>query len=61
MGSMGMGMMRPMMPMAPMMPMTGQGQGGDQAHKSRARIVGNPQDIFGKPEKASTPVIGADD
>lgn len=49
-----------MMPMAP--PMAGgQGQGGDAEHKSRSRVVGNPQDIFGKPEKASTPVIGADD
>jgi len=50
------------MPMAPMMGgMGGQGQGGDAEHKSRSRVVGNPQDIFGKPEKASTPVIGADD
>ena len=49
-----------MMPMAPMMGMgMGQGQGGD--HKSRTRIVGDPQDIFGKPEKASAPVIGDDD
>jgi hypothetical protein len=48
----------------PMMPMMGgaQGQGGGDAdHKSRSRVVGNPADIFGKPEKASTPVIGADD
>ncbi|HYQ64822.1 WXG100 family type VII secretion target [Actinophytocola sp.] len=49
-----------MMPMSPMMGGQGQGQ-GDQTHKSRARVVGNPQDIFGKPERASTPVIGADD
>ena len=49
------------MPMAPMMGMGGQGQGGDAEHKSRSRVVGNPQDIFGKPEKASAPVIGADD
>lgn len=50
-----------MMPMSPMMGMGmgGQGQGGD--HKSRTRIVGDPQDIFGKPEKASAPVIGDDD
>jgi WXG100 family type VII secretion target len=48
--------------MMPMMPMTGAGQGqGDQTHKSRARVVGDPKDIFGRPEKASTPVIGADD
>ncbi|MFL6121131.1 WXG100 family type VII secretion target [Actinophytocola sp.] len=47
--------------MMPMMPMTGAGQGqGDQAHKPRAKVVGDPKDIFGKPEKASTPVIGAD-
>ena len=52
-----------MMPMAPMMGGAGAGQGGggDSEHKSRSRVVGNPQDIFGKPAKASTPVIGADD
>jgi len=49
-----------MMPMSPIMGGQGQGQ-SDQTHKSRARVVGNPQDIFGKPERASTPVIGADD
>jgi uncharacterized protein YukE len=50
-----------MMPMAPMMGgMGGQG-GGDGQHKNRSRIVGNPADIFGKPEKASTPVIGGED
>ncbi|TDV37620.1 WXG100 family type VII secretion target [Actinophytocola oryzae] len=49
----------PMMPMGAMG--AGQGQGGDHDHKSRSRVVGNPQDIFGKPEKASTPVIGGDD
>ena len=49
----------PMMPMAPMG--GGQGQGGDAEHKTRSRVVGDPQDIFGKPEKASTPVIGAED
>lgn len=49
------------MPMMPFMPMGGQGAGGDGDHKSRSRVVGNPQDIFGKPEKASTPVIGADE
>lgn len=50
------------MPMMPMTPMGGgQGQGGDAEHKTRSRVVGDPQDIFGKPEKASTPVIGADD
>jgi len=48
-----------MMPMAPMM--GGRGMGGDNDHKSHSRVVGNPHDIFGKPEKASTPVIGADD
>ncbi|HEX6353964.1 WXG100 family type VII secretion target [Actinophytocola sp.] len=51
----GMGMMPPMMPMG------GQGQGGDADHKSRSRVQGDPQDIFGKPPRASTPVIGADD
>ena len=54
-GRTGMGMM-PMMPMG-----AGQGMGGDGDHKSRSRVVGNPQDIFGKPAKTSTPVIGADD
>jgi uncharacterized protein YukE len=51
-----------MMPMAPMMGagMGGQG-GGDGQHKNRSRVVGNPADIFGKPEKASTPVIGGED
>lgn len=50
------------MGMAPMMGgMGAQGQGGDQNHKNNSRVVGNPTDIFGKPEKASTPVIGADD
>ncbi|HEY7592966.1 MAG TPA: hypothetical protein VH969_07395 [Actinophytocola sp.] len=48
-----------MMPMAPMMGMMGQGSGGD--HKPRTRLMGDPQDIFGKPEKASSPVIGDDD
>jgi hypothetical protein len=49
----------------PMMPFMGgmgaQGAGGDGDHKSRSRVVGDPHDIFGKPAKASTPVIGADD
>jgi hypothetical protein len=50
------------MPMMPMGAMGGaQGQGGDNEHKNRSRVKGNPVDIFGKPEKASTPVIGADD
>ena len=57
-GSRGMGMG---MPMAPMMGMGAQGAGGDSDHKSRSRVKGNPHDIFGKPEKASTPVIGADE
>lgn len=48
-----------MMPMAPMMGM-GQG-GGNEDHKSRSRLVGDPQDIFGTPAKASAPVIGDDD
>lgn len=50
------------MPMMPMMPMGGgAGQGGDEDHKSRSRLVGDPADIFGKPEKASAPTIGTDD
>lgn len=56
-GGMGMGMM----PMAPMMGgMGGQGGGGGD-HKSRVRMVADPEDVFGKPEKASAPVIGDDD
>ena len=49
------------MGMAPMM--GGMGMGGNQGgeHKTRTRIVGDPQDIFGKPDKASAPVIGDDD
>jgi uncharacterized protein YukE len=49
-----------MMPMGGMMGGMGQGSGGGD-HKSRTRIVGDPTDIFGKPEKASSPVIGDDD
>ncbi len=49
------------MPMMPFMPMGAQGQGGDGDHRSRSRLVGDPADIFGKPEKASAPVIGDDD
>lgn len=49
-----------MMPMAPMMGM-GMGQNGSGEHKSRTRLVSDPQDVFGKPEKASAPVIGDDD
>jgi uncharacterized protein YukE len=55
----GRGMGGGMMPMAPMMGM-GQGQGGGE-HKSRTRVVSDPLELFGKPEKASAPVIGDDD
>jgi uncharacterized protein YukE len=48
-----------MMPMGGMM--GGMGQGGSGEHKSRSRLVADPADIFGKPEKASAPVIGDDD
>ena len=48
-----------MMPMSPMMGGMGQGGGGD--HKSRTRVVADPADVFGKPEKATTQVIGDDD
>jgi uncharacterized protein YukE len=48
-----------MMPMAPMM--GGGGQGGEGGeHKSRVRVTADPADVFGKPEKASAPVIGDD-
>jgi uncharacterized protein YukE len=59
-GSKGPGAGMPMAPMAPMMG-AGQGQGGDAERKARTRVKGNPEDIFGKPAKATTPVIGADD
>jgi uncharacterized protein YukE len=54
------GMGSGMMPMGGMMGGMGHGSGGGD-HKSRTRIVGDPTDIFGKPEKASSPVIGDDD
>jgi uncharacterized protein YukE len=49
------------MGMAPMMGGMGMGQNQGGDHKSRTRIVGDPQDIFGKPDKASAAVIGDDD
>lgn len=49
------------MPMMPMGMMGGMGQQGSGDHKSRTRVVGDPEDIFGTPEKASTAVIGDDD
>jgi uncharacterized protein YukE len=48
-----------MMPMSPMMGMGNQGGGGE--HKARTRVVADPQELFGKPDKASAPVIGDDD
>lgn len=47
----------------PMMPMGGMGgqNGGDQEHKSRARLVGDPLDIFGRPSQTSPSVIGEDE
>ncbi|MFC7617904.1 hypothetical protein ACFQV2_35350 [Actinokineospora soli] len=46
------------------MPMMGGGmmggQNGANEHKPRNRVQGKPEDIFGKPEKASPPVIGND-
>ncbi|WP_228771826.1 WXG100 family type VII secretion target [Actinokineospora iranica] len=53
----GMGMMGGM----PMMGGMGGQQSGDAEHKSRSRVVGDPEDIFGKPTKASPSVIGEDD
>jgi hypothetical protein len=58
-GATGRGMGGGMMPMSPMMGMGGQNSGGE--HKSRTRVVSDPQELFGKPEKASAPVIGDDD
>jgi uncharacterized protein YukE len=48
--------------MMPMMPMgAGAGQGGDAEHKGRVRLTGDQEELFGKPDKASAPVIGVDD
>jgi hypothetical protein len=45
-----------------MMPMgAGAGQGGDAEHKGRVRLTGDQEELFGKPDKASAPVIGVDD
>jgi hypothetical protein len=55
----GRGMGAGMMPMGGMMGGMGQDGGGD--HKSRSRLVADPAEIFGKPEKASAPVIGDED
>ncbi|OLF16531.1 hypothetical protein BU204_16400 [Actinophytocola xanthii] len=59
-GAAGRGAGAGMMPMAPMMGM-GQGGGNDGDRRGRSRVTGDPADIFGKPEKASAPVIGDDD
>jgi len=49
----------------PMMPMgmggMGAGGGGDAEHRSKNRVVGDPMDIYGRPEKASPSVIGDED
>lgn len=47
------------MPMMPMGGMMGQG-GGANEHKPRNRVTADPEDIFGKPMKASPSVIGDD-
>lgn len=47
--------------MMPMMPMGAGGQGGDSEHKGRVRLAGDQEELFGKPDKASSPVIGVDD
>jgi hypothetical protein len=52
----GMGGMMPMMPMG-----AGGGQGGDSEHKGRMKLAGDQEELFGKPGKASAPVIGAED
>ncbi|HEX2130577.1 MAG TPA: hypothetical protein VHH15_03390, partial [Actinophytocola sp.] len=53
---------RPMGGMMPMGMMGAMGQNGqDGDHQSRSRVVADPVDIFGQPEKASAPIIGADD
>jgi len=59
-GATGRGMGSGMMPMSPMMGM-GMGQNSGGEHKSRTRVVSDPQELFGKPEKASAQVIGDDD
>lgn len=58
-GGPGGGMGGGMMPMGAMG--AGGGQGGDTEHKGRVRLAGDQEELFGKPGKASAPVIGADD
>lgn len=43
-------------------PMGGGGgqQGGDKEHKSKVRIAGSTEDLFGKPKKTAPPVLGQD-
>ncbi|MCT2587305.1 hypothetical protein JT362_29695 [Actinophytocola sp. S1-96] len=53
---------RPMGGMMPMGMMGAMGQGAQNGeHQSRSRVVADPTEIFGEPEKASAPIIGADD
>ncbi|EWC63589.1 putative: hypothetical protein [Actinokineospora spheciospongiae] len=55
-GGRGMGGMMGGMPMG-----GGMGaQGGNNEHKARTKVAGNPEDIFGKPGRASPSVIGDD-
>ncbi|GAA1279394.1 WXG100 family type VII secretion target [Saccharothrix xinjiangensis] len=54
----GMGMMGGMM--APPVAGAGGQQGGDQDHKSKVRIAGSTEELFGKPGKSAPPVLGDD-
>lgn len=35
-------------------------QGGDKEHKSKFRITGSTEEVFGKPKKTAPPVVGED-
>ncbi|MBB5954886.1 uncharacterized protein YukE [Saccharothrix tamanrassetensis] len=36
-------------------------QGGDKDHKSKVRITGTTEELFGKPKKTAPPIVGEDD
>jgi hypothetical protein len=46
-----------------MPPMMGAGMGGSQneEHQNKARLVADPEEIFGEPTQASPSIIGEDD
>ncbi len=44
--------------MAPMGGGAGGQQGGDKEHKSKVRLAGSTEEVFGKPKKTAPPVVG---